>query len=77
METVPDRGFPHFTTSNGGNSDAFNEGPGAFLGLPNPFNITNTTVWTVRYYVCMCVSTTKLINFPHLPIHTGKDTVLH
>ena len=51
VETAPTVGFPFFTTSNGGNSDTFNEGPGGFLGRPNPFNITSTTVWTVRYYV--------------------------
>ena len=47
VETAPTGGFPHFTRSNGGNSDTFNEGPGGFLALPNPFTITNTTEWTV------------------------------
>ena len=47
MEIAPNRNFPNFTSSNGGNSDAFNEGPGGFLGLPNPFTINNTTKWTV------------------------------
>ena len=49
METAPTGRFPHFTSSNGGNSETFNEGPGAFLSLMNPFTITNTTAWTVRY----------------------------
>ena len=49
METAPDRQFPEFTASNGGNSDTFNEGPGGFLGLPNPFIFTVTaSAWPVR-----------------------------
>ena len=47
VETAPSGGFPYFTRSNGGNSDTFNEGPGGFLAIPNPFTITNTTEWTV------------------------------
>ena len=39
--------FPHFTPTNGGNSATFNEGPGGFLALSNPFTITNTSEWTV------------------------------
>ncbi len=48
VETAPTVGFPNFTLSNGGNSEVFNEGGGGFLGLMNPFTITNTTAWTVR-----------------------------
>ena len=44
VETAPTTGFPHFTPSNGGNSEIFNEGPGGFLALPNPFTITSTRV---------------------------------
>ena len=47
VETAPTGGFPHFTPSNGGNSDMFNEGPGGFLALANPFTITNISEWTV------------------------------
>ena len=47
VETAPTGRFPHFTRSNGGNSDTFNKGPGGFLALLNPFTITNTTEWTV------------------------------
>ena len=47
VETAPTTGFPHFTPSNGGNSEIFNEGPGGFLALPNPFTITSTSEWTV------------------------------
>ena len=47
VETAPTRGFPYFTPSNGGNSDTFNEGPGGFLALSNPFTITNTSKWKV------------------------------
>ena len=47
VETAPDKGFPHFTPSHGGNSETFNEGPGGFLALPNPFNINSTSEWTV------------------------------
>ena len=51
VETAPDK-FPNFTPSNGGNSDTFNQGPGGFLALPNPFSITNTSNWTVSHYFC-------------------------
>ena len=51
VETTPNTGFPHFTPSNGGNSDTFNEGPRGLLGLPNPFTITSTSKWMVRYYI--------------------------
>ena len=47
VETAPTRDFPHFTPSNGGNSETFNEGPGGFLALPNPFTITSASEWTV------------------------------
>jgi hypothetical protein len=47
VETAPDTGFPHFTHSNGGNSDTFNEGPGGFLSLANPFTIISIHEWTV------------------------------
>ena len=47
VETAPSTGFPHFTLSNGGNSDTFNEGPGGFLALPNPFSINSAMEWTV------------------------------
>ena len=48
VETAPTGGFPHFTPSNGGNSETFNEAEGGFLALPNPFIITNSTsAWTV------------------------------
>ena len=47
VETAPTGGFPHFTRSNGGNSDMFDEGPGGFLALANPFTINNTSEWTV------------------------------
>ena len=48
VDTAPNRGFPYYTPSNGGNSDTFNEGPGGFLALPNPFTITSQQEWTVR-----------------------------
>ena len=44
VETAPTMDFPHFTRSNGGNSDVFNDG---FLSLANPFTITNRSEWTV------------------------------
>ena len=47
VETAPTGDFPYFIRSNGGNSDTFNEGPGGFLALPNPFTINNTSEWTV------------------------------
>ena len=47
VETAPTGGFPYFTPSNGGNSDTFNEGPGGFLALPNPFTITRPSEWNV------------------------------
>ena len=47
VDTAPIRGFPHYTPSNGGNSDTFREGPGGFLALPNPFTITSEQAWTV------------------------------
>ena len=50
VETAPNTGFPYFTPSNGGNSDTFNEAPGGFLAVPNPFTITSTNEWMVRYY---------------------------
>ena len=46
VETAPSN-FPHFTPSNGGNSDTFDEGSGGFLGRPNPFTINSTSEWTV------------------------------
>ena len=49
VETAPSGGFPHFTPSNGGNSDTFNEGPGGFLVLPNPFTINSTSEWTASF----------------------------
>jgi hypothetical protein len=56
VETAPTGGFPHFTFSNGGNSETFNEGPGAFLALPNPFTITSTSEWTVSLmYTTPCM----------------------
>ena len=47
VKTAPSGGFPHHTPSNGGNSETFNEGPGGFVGSPNPFTITSTSEWTV------------------------------
>ena len=47
VETAPRGRFPYFTPTNGGNSITYNEGPGGFLVLPNPFTITDTTEWTV------------------------------
>ena len=47
VETAPSGGFPRFTPSNGGNSHTFNEDPGGFLALPNPFTIVNSSNWTV------------------------------
>ena len=47
VETAPSGRFPHHTPSNAGNSDVFNEGPGAVVGSPNPFTITNASEWTV------------------------------
>ena len=47
MDRAPSRDFPHFTPSNGNNTDTFNEGPGGFLALPNPYTITNAMEWTV------------------------------
>ena len=47
VETAPNTGFPYFTPSHGGNIDTFNEGPGGFLSLSNPFTITSTSEWTV------------------------------
>ena len=47
LKTAPDTGFPHFTPSNGGNSDTFIVGPGGFLALANPFTINSTKEWTV------------------------------
>jgi hypothetical protein len=56
VETAPIRGLPHFTRSNGGNSETFNKGPGAFLALSNPFTITSTSVWTVSLmYTTPCI----------------------
>ena len=49
VETAPNSGFPYFTPSNGGNSLIFNEGPRGLHGLPNPFTITSTDLWTVSY----------------------------
>ena len=43
--------FPHFTPGNGGNSATFNEGPGGFLSLFNPFTITNRCEWMVRVLI--------------------------
>ena len=52
VETAPNSGYDYFTTSNGGNSDAFSVGPRGLLGIPNPFTITSTDVWTVSsHYV--------------------------
>ena len=47
VETAPTGGFPHFTPSNGGNSETFREASGGFLSLANPFNITSISEWTV------------------------------
>ena len=47
VETAPSGVFPHFTTSNGGNSDKFSEGPGAVFSLPNPFIISSISEWRV------------------------------
>ena len=47
VETAPRGVFPHFTPSNGSNSDEFNEGPGAFFSLPNPFIISSISGWKV------------------------------
>ena len=69
VETAPNTGFPYFTPSNGGNSDAFNEGPHGFLALPNPFTIDNTSEWTVSHYS----TTSDILLYRHL----GKYTILH
>ena len=47
METAPNSGYRYFTPGNGNNSEIFNEGPGGFLGIPNPFTITSGDGWTV------------------------------
>ena len=47
LATAPTTGFPYFTSSNGGNNVTFGEGPGGFLGIPNPFTINRTNAWTV------------------------------
>ena len=47
VETAPSTRFPHFTPSNAGNSMTFDEAPGGFLVLPNPFIINETREWTV------------------------------
>ena len=52
VETAPNSRFPHFSTSNGGNSETFNEGPSGLFGLSNPFIITNTSEWMVSYKDC-------------------------
>ena len=49
VESAPDTGFPHFTKSNGGNSDTFNESSGGLLGIPNPFTINCTSPWNVSW----------------------------
>ena len=49
VNTAPSTGYPYFTPSNGGNSEMFSEGPGGFLGLPNPFTLNRTEIWTVSY----------------------------
>ena len=44
--------FSHFSTlSIGGNSNTFNEGPGGFLSLSNPFTINSTDAWTVNVFI--------------------------
>ena len=65
METAPTRGFPNFTRSNGGNSETFNEGPGGFLSLSNPFTITDTKEWTVSIYI-LVTEISLLLNFLHI-----------
>ena len=47
VESAPTGGFPHFTPSTGGNSDAFLVGAGGFLARSNPFTINSTREWTV------------------------------
>ena len=47
VENAPTGGFPHFTPSNGNNSDTFNVGRGGFLALANPFIMNSTKEWTV------------------------------
>ena len=47
MATAPDKGFPRFTPSHGGNSETFNEAAGGLVGLPNPFTIYSAMEWTV------------------------------
>ena len=47
LETAPNTGFRYFTPSNAGDRSTFNEGPGGFLALPNPFTIVNTQPWPV------------------------------
>ena len=54
VETAPTRNFPHFTPSNGGNSETFNEGRGGFLALQNPYRISSTEKWTVSLISYQC-----------------------
>ena len=49
--TAPRTGFPHFTPSNGGNSEEFREGPHGLLDLQNPFTINSTAAWTVSCHL--------------------------
>ena len=43
--------FPYSTPRGGDSNETFDEGPDGFLGLPNPFTITNQTgKWTVSSY---------------------------
>ena len=51
VETAPSGGFPYFTPSNDGNSETFNEGPGGFLALANPFTINSAKEWTVSPHI--------------------------
>ena len=48
VATAPTTGFPYFTLSNGGNNEIFGDGPGGFLGIPNPFTINRTDPWMVN-----------------------------
>ena len=76
LETAPSGVLPHFTPSNGSNSDEFSEGPGAIFPLPNLYIISSMFEWKVS---SLCTFSTIKISRPRLtyPCPTGKDTILH
>ena len=51
VNTAPNTGFPHFTPSNGDNSETFNERPNGLFGLPNPFTFNSIMAWPVSKVV--------------------------